>query len=128
MKRRVAELEGALLDAAVAKAIGLRTELSPKGLCSTGFAWEPDMPCDEDDLCAGRMWMHFKPSARWADGGPLLQPYRISISNYTGYSLAYCWDKRPSGLLYRFEGRPEDVLKLAMRALVASYFGEEVEL
>ena len=76
----------------------------------------------------GTSWRCYAPGKGWGDGGPLLLAHRVSLHIFTGYALADCWDKRHGGQFYRFEGRPEDVLKLAMRALVASHFGEEVEL
>lgn len=124
---KVGELEGALLDAAVAKAEGLTLEKSPSGIPSFASTWDPEGPCNEDDLGAWKMWLHYKPSSNWADGGPIIErndwllPYRtqgprLHLGAYTAQT--------PSG----FEYSGPTPLIAAMRAYVASKFGETVEL
>lgn len=83
MQHKVSELEGALLDAAVAKAEGLQFRVleeaeSPIGRRVT-VAWPahyaPTMSSAEE----------FEPSTDWAAAGPITQRERISIVANTGY-------------------------------------------
>jgi len=114
MKYRVADLEGALLDAAV-----LLAEGEPFGLLR------------EHDAEGGRLFamsggVPWAPSQAWDHGGPIIERERIDI-------LAnHVW--KGGGLWYaalRRDG-PRSLgptpLIAAMRAYVASKFGDEVEL
>ncbi len=100
MKHKVEELEGALLDAAVAKAEGR-------------------------DI---RRWRGiFRPSESWAFAGPIIERERICPQWSGPRYLALV--HRPGGAMdddMVFEG--STYLECAMRAYVASKFGEEVEL
>jgi hypothetical protein len=124
MKYKVSELEGALLDAAVAKADGLPVHPGPGRYVVAA-------PIDT-------VWAHqFHPSADWRDGGPIIRREGIAV-----YRVAHGWaavlpgefggyggdrdyiDVQPS-----FSGqRGETPLIAAMRAYTASVFGDEVEL
>lgn len=113
-KHRVGELSGALLDAAVAKAAGLEfaTEDHPT---------DPPLPF----ACwvrAGDDWEMFRPSVEWEDGGQIIEREKISISpSYSEWcaSILLC----DAGDVYG----PTPLIA-AMRAFVASKFGEEIEL
>jgi hypothetical protein len=105
MKHKVSELEGALLDAAVAEALGM---VGP---------WITD----DDD-----MTRNFNPSTDWSDGGPIIERERIAMQ-WLGAMRG--WDARCD----RFQGRAgyaqaPTPLVAAMRAYVASKLGDEVDL
>lgn len=119
MKHKVSELEGNLLDAAVAKAEGDRL---------------PDYWRDPEDgtpwLRPGREEWH--PSDRWDQGGPIIERERIALVNV----FADQWEAYVDGALdYGIEANPSTgvgsgitPLIAAMRAYVASKLGEEIEL
>lgn len=112
MKHKVSEIEGALLDAAVAKALN-----QPFHFIALG-EYPFDLPqhhrrvffrVDGDHICVGQMGLggpgdyapDWQPSADWSIAGPIIERERI----------------------------PNDGdLVAAMRAYVASKFGDEVEL
>lgn len=105
MKHRVADLDGALLDAAVAKAEGM----------TEGDRWQH------------RSGAGFYPSREWQDGGPILERERISLDAgdaVTEWS-AYCPMDPKLGIASQDGPTP---LVAAMRAYVSATFGEEVEL
>jgi hypothetical protein len=100
-KHKVSELDGALLDAAVAKALG-----GPSGSSGDGRD-------------------RFQPSSHWRDGGPIIEREAISLDpDYETPAgavwMARCgdgeWIKGPTPLI------------AAMRAFVSAKLGEEVEL
>lgn len=72
-KYKVAELDGALLDAAVASALGLKWSwgddgtLQKRPVVLVEHRYASGMPYDEQ----------FRPSAWWSDGGPLIERERI---------------------------------------------------
>lgn len=129
MKYKTAELEGALLDAAVAKALGWERGSNwcsapgkPGLLLVFG---EPEEFSEEP---------RFAPSAVWADGGPIIERERIAIA----FCVPDSWyaELGPSGggimgvqVGYaRHAGEGPKPLIAAMRAYIASRFGDEVEL
>lgn len=116
MKHKVSELEGALLDAAVAKANGDWPFLM--------LRW-PQLPW----LLRSRPY-----SSEWEYGGPIMERKGIWLScDDAGEWVASFFPHSESGPV---DG-PPDVKRIfegptpliaAMRAFVASKFGEEVEL
>lgn len=102
MKHKVSELEGELLDKAVAKA--------------QGDDWSWPSPY----------------STQWEMGGPIIERDLIKLSppeEKGGDWVAQIW--RPgyeSGKNVSGVGRSPEALTAAMRAKVVSHFGEEVEL
>ncbi|MDI4633306.1 DUF2591 domain-containing protein [Pelomonas sp. V22] len=111
MKHKVSELEGALLDAAVAKAEGLpvhpgRDRYIVADTIDTRYA---------DDFFPSRLWEH---------GGPIIEREMIKIEHAVDYWDAAIMSK--TATFYYQTGRTP--LIAAMRAYVASKFGEEVEL
>lgn len=111
MKHKTAELEGELLDAAVAKAEGRM----PDHGWSSPLGPKTDAPMPGQFECF---------SSDWADGGPIIERERITI----------IW-ARENGWLGRCKSHwqvPEELgptpLIAAMRAYIASRFGDEVEL
>lgn len=111
MKHKTSQLDGVLLDAAVAMAEGDKL---------------PDYWLDPDDgtpwLRPGREEWH--PSERWDQGGPLIERERIRLepgARDTGNWLAFS----DGHSVFMIAPTP---LIAAMRAYVASKLGEEVEL
>ena len=98
MKHKISSLEGALLDAAVAKA-------------ETGDSQVPGT---------------FRPSTEWNDGGPIIERERISIVHGgMGDWHAFMGDPQEG---VAGDGEGLSPLIAAMRAYVASKFGDKVEL
>lgn len=121
MKYKTAELTGALLDAAVAKATGMPYELMPQKTWGDGFGITivtPRPACFADGN-------YFEPSTDWSKGGPLIERERISIRVDTrgGNWVAFFDGARATS---RQKG--ESALIAAMRAYVSHKLGEEVEL
>lgn len=119
MKHRTSELTGALLDAAVAKAMGLRfTSRGVKLSAQCHVEW-----LDERGVEL------FMPSEAWEHGGPLIEREGITTIKEKDEGIWY------AGIGYWIQGGFADEyavgptpLIAAMRALVASKLGDEVEL
>lgn len=123
MKHNVHDLEGALLDAAVAKAEGKRFDVFTGRMCYV----------DGDD---------WEPSRDWLIGGQIIERERITIvAHDAGYGDGPQWSATPDPFssyidlplpipTYRGDpgSRGPTALIAAMRAYVASRFGDEVEL
>ena len=112
MKHKVSELDGELLDAAVAMAEGVRvslvTLLPGVRICAL----------ETDDGAAG---MLYAPRKDWAIAGPIIERERIDVTAH-----ADSWFAKPA---YRgVGGCGPTPLIAAMRAYVASKFGNEVDL
>lgn len=110
---KVAELEGVLLDYWVARAEG-----------------RPDIALDDDvgpvvrrDSLNESAGDWFEPSSNWAQGGPIIDRERMSLEcdgvNFAGEWRACMPDAS--------RGYGETPLVAAMRAYVASKFGDTVE-
>lgn len=132
MKYKTAELTGALLDAAVARAegatpaVGLRTPFPhlrfPDGIC----------------ICVS----DYKPSSDWRRGGPIIEREKISVYEQNDGWVAGYGIKAEEGECYstltgggpasiEFDGATgygDTPLLAAMRAYVTSKLGKEVEL
>lgn len=108
MKHKVSELEGALLDAAVAKAEGVLAAIMGE-VCVSLYP------------SSGRSKGPYCPSSYWDQGGPLIDRERIDISEH-GH-----WTAQLRHLTNDAYTGPTPLVA-AMRAYVASKFGEEVEL
>ncbi|MDM0024091.1 phage protein NinX family protein [Variovorax saccharolyticus] len=109
---KTSELAGSQLDLWVAKADGrVNAFISP---LKVDVVWDPD--CDEA----------FMPSSDWADGGPIIESERISVipgeTNQVG-PLVDGWIAEARGA--RAMDGPTPLIA-AMRAYVASKFGEDV--
>lgn len=111
MKHKTAELEGALLDAAVAEALGKKyVEISSDGKrCWAGV--------NHQDQEGG----FFAPGSRWDHGGPIIDKNWRLITEKLFDWFGTKW--RDS-----IDGKPGDTLRWFMRAYVASKLGDEVEL
>lgn len=115
--KKVSELEGAELDYWAAKAenhelLGWDYRLAPGGV----YAETLDGQESRSVL--------YSPSTDWSQGGPIIERERISVYLTPGYVRHKgLWT---AALLEGFEHRADDPLVAAMRALVASKYGEEV--
>lgn len=112
MKHKTSELEGALLDAAVAKAEGMIG------------AWVTDPDTD--------LTRNYRPSSDWRDGGPIIERERIKVEPHRADDPEG-WDLESATEDWYAE-HPCDCafgptpLIAAMRAYVTSKLGYEVEL
>jgi hypothetical protein len=121
MKRKASELDGALLDAAVAKAEGMAFEIA------VGVLWTD----------GGTSGGGFRPSQDWRDGGPIIEREHIDVNSELNDTVQRSgpeewWaemlhDARDDGV-QRSYGHGPTPLIAAMRAYVASKFGDEIEL
>jgi hypothetical protein len=100
MKHKTSELEGALLDEAVAKAEGLDYF---------------NLPAELDG---------WSPSKGWLVAGPIIERERIKIEHTIDYWDAAIMSKTAT---FYYQTGPTPLIA-AMRAYVASKLGEEVEL
>lgn len=109
---KTAELKGALLDYWVAKAEGMDPQV--EWLMPTwNFTWRATTPRGTFTSSGTRF------SSDWAVGGPIIERESISIApSSTGWSAL--WPER------RNEAEGPTPLIAAMRAFVASKFGEDV--
>lgn len=118
MKHATATLTGALLDQAVAMALGVENVSIEDGRCI--------MRLGEDPLI-GPDFVAYEPSKNWAAAGPLIQEHRIDVWYDHGAWFARCC---------KWDGSYDDAggcggptpLVAAMRALVCAKLGEEVDL
>lgn len=118
---KVSELSGALLDLWVARAEGL------------------PLSCDWDQgeyilvgTGAGDL-IEFSPSSNWSEGGPIIERERVHLEPFPGGEEYPEWMafEQSDGWGEPVEDSPrrqygETALEAAMRAYVASKFGEEV--
>lgn len=133
MKHKTAELEGALLDAAVAKAEGVAFRLN-EGKCWTMLRVQKfktlaaacgtiKVPSGFDEtlkvLC---------PSSDWSQGGPIIEREHIRLDWRQPFGwFAYPGLDMPIDYLPSMDPAATPLIA-AMRAYCASKFGEEVEL
>lgn len=118
---KVSELEGALLDAAVAKALGhtlVESMYRPRGgKPAIILGWDVDSEIHVPAY-----------SSNWAQGGPIIGRERIGFQHHAfrvGHETHNTVDAFLPG---RHHQSGPTMLIAAMRAFVASHFGEEVEL
>lgn len=122
MKHKTAELDGALLDAAVAMAEGMEPSVQPYRVTGDfGITFvRPEPVC----VAGGG---HFEPSTDWRIGGPIIEREQITVAPQIvtadlseGWAAWFgCHDHEQQG--------PTPLIA-AMRAYVASRLGAEVEL
>lgn len=110
MKHKVADLDGALLDAAVAKACGIGFEI---------VGW-PDPQCLAGEPVCRKA---FEPSTDWAQGGPIIERERIALDPPDRSEWRATKAKADE---WAVEYGPTPLIA-AMRAFVASKFGDEVD-
>jgi hypothetical protein len=148
VKHKVAELEGGLLDAAVALADG-RAFAIRRYAGDAAKGWAPEISChlvgEDDDPKSGGCT--FAPSSYWLDGGPIIERERIAVVRMFRYVGDQGEIERGFGAWVLSDERDDDgagpvfdvfasdakgwgatYLQAAMRAFVSSKLGEEVEL
>jgi hypothetical protein len=120
---RVSEIEGYVLDAAVAKA-EQRTDVEIGG-------WGPWI--DDGSVSGhGNNGRPYRPSQDWRDGGPIIEREKIAIYHYgnpdlwcAGYELQA---GDGPGIYKDHDGFGPTPLIASMRAYVTKCFGEYVDL
>ena len=141
MKYKTSELNGAMLDAAVAKAEGFRFTVAPRlNIQVEGEQITADI-CRVDNGPSIFM-VGFFPSSDWAHGGQIIEREGIAVepnddfcdvarADKTGSGTAwhsyFVHDARPDGCQRSFAVGPTP-LTAAMRGFVAGKMGEEVDL
>lgn len=127
MKHKVSDLDGVLLDAAVAKAAG-EDVVMRRGRPAYEMVFDPEGPANEWDDKAWKMWLWFSPSDDWSQAGAIIEREQIMLEP------PWSPNGRPRGAWLAWlphdyiGGHGDSPLVAAMRAYVASKFGEEVEL
>jgi hypothetical protein len=137
---KVAELSGAMLDYWVGKALGASDnwrmgtdgrfsfEHMPSGV-DVGFI--PNECCAAIPQCE----LDFRPSERWDQAGPIIERERIYIepafnnADSLTHWDAGCYSRKGTPDHFAGEwaqGRGSSALEAAMRAYIASRFGDEV--
>jgi len=108
---KVHNLAGALLDFWSAKAAGMPQPRLVDGVCMIGSS-------------------PYRPSASWADGGPLLEREAISVFRYPDLDSWHACVEfnfiREEGLSTKHYYQGPTPLVAAMRCLIASKLGNEV--
>lgn len=120
MKHQVSELTGALLDAAVANAEGWEWRVIES---ESPFVWLVDGPDVGPEFA-------FSPSTNWTQGGPIIERERIELQRHAcsdGWwaGIRQAATTNRAGGAIAVGGTP---LIAAMRAFVASRFGDHVDL
>lgn len=102
---KTAELQGAALDWAVSKCVGIN--------------WE------QGDLDAGEYGPGFRPSTNWEDGGPIIEREVAQIERFSDALWeATAYTKNAQDIV---QSGPTPLVA-AMRCYVASRLGDEVEI
>lgn len=147
MKHKVSELEGALLDAAVAMAEGrdwsISKEFWPSGRNAMGYVLKVAV-CLVNGKNTNPIGMEgygttvFAPSRNWDQGGPIIERERICLIHQAHQKEDVYWTAAvgPGADFAAFYQYGEDchqyegatALIAAMRAYVSSKLGEEVDL
>lgn len=117
MKHRVEDLDGALLDFAVALAEGLEANV---GTASNAPGRGP--VCGV--LLPTGWFFPWSPSTDWAQGGLIIERERIDLRSFNGLG-GTMWTTQPSGAGPYAASSP---LVAAMRTYVARKLGDTVEL
>lgn len=119
---KVSELEGALLDAWVVKALGAYR--GPYQLVKDG---RPEKNCliFPDGVPFRATTGNLMPSSEWSHGGPIIERERIRL-NHRGAGIPWAAQMFPSNPGFPVYGYGETPLIAAMRCYVASKYGEEV--
>lgn len=115
---RTAELIGAALDWAVAKACNAFVALELGGRLM-----------DMSDISQFGARPTYSPSTDWSQGGPLIEKFKITVgSDWDGERLVSVWAYCGPA----FEGWPvvtaQEYLVAACRAIVAANLGDEVQI
>lgn len=134
MKHKTAELTGALLDAAVAKAQGLSVTVETiddgSTVCLVDSWIEGCERCIGVESGANTTSWLYAPSTSWAQGGPIIERERIETSHAVSDWSAMVGYTYKLGVLKGCESfvlGPTPLIA-AMRAYVAAKLGAEVDL
>lgn len=114
---KVSELQGALLDAAVAKAEGIELVDQDQGGLA---AWDTDVAC----------WRGWSACTDWRIAGPIIQRERFEVGPWEGTDWYCAREVAPTegeSSAWDYEYGPTPLIA-AMRAYVASKFGDTVEM
>lgn len=126
MKYNTSKLTGVILDQAVAKAMGFQYDKETDRRMSCGHPGILSFFSVCLAVVDGRIRV-FSPSSDWKDGGPLIERENIDIYHFGREILPSLWECAAEvNAGHRQYG--ETVLMAAMRCLVASKFGGEVDL
>ncbi len=138
---KVSELSGALLALWVARAEGICLHTGPVRTSSGN--WGTDYYCVAcgKETCNGPTVSTWRPNEDWAQAGPLIQKYGISLAPpesavhvnggpNSGWREAGDWSatifRRPRVYQRRVFHHDTEPLTVAMRALVCFVYGDEV--
>lgn len=113
---RVTDLSGAELDYWVAKADGREARINHGET-------EILLPQSEH-RGIGNQWFLFDPSVRWDKAGPIIEREKIALNIHADGTEWYAWFPMSKTLPRGYNGPTP--LVAAMRAYVASKFGDEV--
>lgn len=122
IKVKVSELSGAALDWAVARAGGYAWQLE-RGAYGSGFHVVVKLPEPSIDR-----QVVLKPSSDWAQGGPLIEKYRVDLSSPPSDTSQAGWDARVDDGHLLLWANGSNALIAACRAIVAAKFGAEIEV
>ena len=128
MKYRVCELNGALLDQAVAKSLGLMYDKAIDVHVEYPLHWEgsPRYFSRCSAVIDGQI-RQFSPSSSWGDGGPIIEQERITIGPAPKINHPHPFAAHATGD-NQWPSFGDSPLIAAMRALVISRCGEDVVL
>jgi hypothetical protein len=143
MKRKVAELEGALLDAAVAMAEGYTPKIEGDEVWlypAESTAMPPTYSPSDTSWGHRMICQQFHPSREWHEGGPIIERERIGIVAFTGYDgrdttpqwhayyevFGHYIDEPLPG--YKPHAIGPTPLVAAMRCYVARKIGKEIDI
>ena len=131
---KVSELNGSKLDYWVGRATFAHPD-NLTGELQLYMKINNDIVAVIDDECGysypvwsgawkGRLgWMKYSPSTEWARGGPLIEEYKVELE-FEDACVGSIFDAPMDRWVIRCGGTP---LIAAMRCIVASKYGEEVE-
>jgi hypothetical protein len=125
---KVSELEGALLDYWVARAEGVppsEVEIDRGAICRVYLPDEArrDHLGSVWDFIPGE-WVYYQPSVWWHNAGPIIERERVTVMSPKGGRFDWLAEII-QGEHFAFQNGPTPLIA-AMRAYVASKFGEEV--
>jgi len=141
VKHKVCELTGALLDLAVAMAEGERAAVERERITMHHADGTFDRVLVDEDRChrkyigvdgveRGVFWLHY--SGKWEQGGPIIARERIAVyygDERSGWHAGFDLQPGDGPGIYTEHGQwGSTALIAAMRAYVASRFGDEVDL
>lgn len=130
MKIKTSELEGAALDWAVAKAVNDLSIVYHEGRPAYEEEFDPCNWKNYDDMKRFVTGRYFEPSKFWDQAGPLIEERITCMVDTEEGCYADTWAKAKCYAipLESFDGKGSTMLIAAMRAIVASELGGEVDV